>query len=118
MEGSSTALKAIQGRGHQASVYPAGHADIHLANVVFFNIRDTVRQCCLQAFNDLYLGVLDHKSLLGCQMVADLFAQMVFHVNMYNQSCKDRRLPPRVRNAFPDSILLVNKKTEDTQLKT
>ncbi|KAJ9068160.1 hypothetical protein DSO57_1031424 [Entomophthora muscae] len=38
IEGSSTALKAIQGRRHQASVYPASHADIHLEDVVFFNI--------------------------------------------------------------------------------
>ncbi|KAJ9087163.1 hypothetical protein DSO57_1035971 [Entomophthora muscae] len=94
MEGSSTALEAIQECRHQASVYPAGHANIHLADVVFFNIRDTHQECCPQAFNNLYLGVLDHNFLFGHQMVADLFAQMVFHVNMGNQSRKDKRLPP------------------------
>ncbi|KAJ9068154.1 hypothetical protein DSO57_1031549 [Entomophthora muscae] len=94
MEGSSTALEAIQGRGHQASVYPAGHANDHLADVVFFNIRDTLRESCPQVFNNLYLGVLDHNFLFGHQMVADLFAQMVFYVNMGNQSRKDKRLLP------------------------
>ncbi|KAJ9062263.1 hypothetical protein DSO57_1012709 [Entomophthora muscae] len=34
MEGSSTAPEAIQQHGHQASVHPAGHADIHLGDVV------------------------------------------------------------------------------------
>ncbi|KAJ9065471.1 hypothetical protein DSO57_1019379 [Entomophthora muscae] len=79
MEGSSTALKAIQQHRHQALVYPASHADIHLGDVIFFNIRDTVQERHPQAFNDLYLGVLDNNSLFGHQMVADLFAQMVFH---------------------------------------
>ncbi|KAJ9066231.1 hypothetical protein DSO57_1011560 [Entomophthora muscae] len=73
IKGSSTALKAIQGRGHQASVYPTGHADVHLADVVFFNIGDTLREHHPQAFNNLYLGVLDHNFLFGHQMVADLF---------------------------------------------
>ena len=100
MEGSSTALEAIQQRGHQASVYPAGHADVHLADVVFFNIGDTLRERRPQAFNDLYLGVLDHNSLFGRQMVADLFAQMVFHVNMGNQLRKDKRLPPRATATY------------------
>ncbi|KAJ9057399.1 hypothetical protein DSO57_1023057 [Entomophthora muscae] len=90
MEGSSTALEAIQQRQHQDSVYPAGHADIHLGYVVFFNIRDTLQECLPKAFNDLYLGVLDHNSLFGHQMVADLFAQIVFNVNMGNQSQKCR----------------------------
>ncbi|KAJ9074971.1 hypothetical protein DSO57_1000914 [Entomophthora muscae] len=84
MEGSSTALKAIQGRGQQASVYPASHTDIHLAGYVFFNVGDTVWESHSRAFNNLYLGVLDHNSLFGYQMVADLFAQIVFHVNMGN----------------------------------
>ncbi|KAJ9062405.1 hypothetical protein DSO57_1011082 [Entomophthora muscae] len=60
MEGSSTALEAIQGRGHQASVYPTSHADIHLIDVVLFNIWDTVWERHPQVLNDLYLGVLDH----------------------------------------------------------
>ena len=84
MEGSSTAREAIQQRGHQASVYLAGHADIHLADVVFFNMGSTLWERRPQAFNNLYLGVLDHNSLFGRQMMADLFAQMVFHVNMSN----------------------------------
>ncbi|KAJ9079248.1 hypothetical protein DSO57_1037377 [Entomophthora muscae] len=92
MEGSSTALEAIQGRGHQASVYPASHADVHLADVVFFNMGSTLQERRPQAFNNLYLGVLDHNSLFSYQMVADLFAQIVFHVNMGNQSRKDKRL--------------------------
>ncbi|KAJ9056270.1 hypothetical protein DSO57_1034996 [Entomophthora muscae] len=92
MEGSSTTLKAIEQRGHQASVYPAGHADIHMADVVFFNIGDKLWENLPQAFNNLYLGVLDHNSLFGHQMVADLFAQMVFHMNMGNQSRKDKLL--------------------------
>ncbi|KAJ9058301.1 hypothetical protein DSO57_1013786 [Entomophthora muscae] len=87
MEGSSTALEVIQGCGHQASVYPAGHADVHLADVIFFNMGSTLRERRPQAFNKLYLGVLDHIFLFGCQMVADLFVKMVFHVNMGNQSC-------------------------------
>ncbi|KAJ9083933.1 hypothetical protein DSO57_1029493 [Entomophthora muscae] len=41
MEGSSNALEAIQRRRHQASVYSAGHANVHLPDVVFFNIGDT-----------------------------------------------------------------------------
>ncbi|KAJ9080832.1 hypothetical protein DSO57_1020815 [Entomophthora muscae] len=94
MEGSSTALKAIQKRRHQTSVYPAGHADIHLGDVVLFNIGDTVREHRPQAFNDLYLGVFNHESLFDQQMVADLFTQIVFHVKMGNQSCKDKHLPP------------------------
>ncbi|KAJ9055436.1 hypothetical protein DSO57_1003933 [Entomophthora muscae] len=68
MEGSSTALKVIQGCGHQASVYPAGHADVHLADVVFFNMGSTLQERHPQAFNNLYLGVLDHNFLFGCQM--------------------------------------------------
>ncbi|KAJ9066270.1 hypothetical protein DSO57_1011143 [Entomophthora muscae] len=70
------------------------HANIHLADVAFFSIGDTVRECHPQAFNDLYLRVLDHNSLFGHQMMGDLFAQIVFHVNMGNQSRKDKRLPP------------------------
>ncbi|KAJ9076201.1 hypothetical protein DSO57_1028511 [Entomophthora muscae] len=100
MEGSSTALEAIQGRGHQASVYPAGHADVYLADVIFFNIGDTLQERRPQAFNDLYLGVLDHNFLFSRQMVADLFAQMVFHVNMGNQSRKDKHLPPRATATY------------------
>ncbi|KAJ9051820.1 hypothetical protein DSO57_1001067 [Entomophthora muscae] len=79
-------LDAIHQREHQASMYPAGHANIHLANVVFFNIGDTLWERLPQAFNVLYLWVLDHNSLFGHQLVVDLFAQMVFHVNMTNQS--------------------------------
>ncbi|KAJ9049905.1 hypothetical protein DSO57_1019665 [Entomophthora muscae] len=94
MEGSSIALEAIQGRRHQASAYSASHTDIHLADAVFFNIGDTVQEHRPQAFNNLYLGVLDHGSLFDCQMVANLFAQIVFHVNMDNQSQKDKCLPP------------------------
>ncbi|KAJ9066814.1 hypothetical protein DSO57_1005777 [Entomophthora muscae] len=94
IEGSSTALKAIQGRRHQASVYPAGHTDVHLADVVFFNMGSTLQERHLQAFNDLYLGVLDHNFFFGCQMMADLFVQMVFHVNIGNQSRKNKHLPP------------------------
>ncbi|KAJ9052458.1 hypothetical protein DSO57_1033926 [Entomophthora muscae] len=100
MEGSSTALKAIQGCGHQASVYPASHAYIHLGDVVFFNIGFTVQEHHPQAFNGIYLGVLNHNSLFGHQIVADLFAQMVFHVNMSNQSRKDKRLLPRATATY------------------
>ncbi|KAJ9085953.1 hypothetical protein DSO57_1009004 [Entomophthora muscae] len=100
MEGSSTALEAIQGRRHQASVYPTGHADVHLADVVFFKIGDTLWERHPQAFTDLYLGVLDHNFLFGHQMVADLFVQMGFHVNMGNQSHKDKRLPPRATATY------------------
>ncbi|KAJ9082089.1 hypothetical protein DSO57_1007684 [Entomophthora muscae] len=96
MEGSSTALEAIQEHRHQASVYPSGHTNIQLADVVFFKIGDTLWERRPQAFSNLYLGVLDHNSLFGHQIVADLFAQMVFHINMDNQSCKDKRLPPHV----------------------
>ncbi|KAJ9074423.1 hypothetical protein DSO57_1006682 [Entomophthora muscae] len=85
MEGSSTALEVIQGCGHQASFYPAGHINIHLGDAVFFNMEDTLQEHRPQVFNDLYLGVLNHKSLFGCQMMADLFAQMVLNVNMGNQ---------------------------------
>ncbi|KAJ9054515.1 hypothetical protein DSO57_1013593 [Entomophthora muscae] len=62
-EGSSTTLKAIQGRRYQASVYPTGHAAIHLADVVFFKIGDTVWKHRSQTFNDFYLGVLEHDYL-------------------------------------------------------
>ncbi|KAJ9076930.1 hypothetical protein DSO57_1021653 [Entomophthora muscae] len=94
MKGSSTTLKAIQQCGHQALVYPTGHADIYLDDVVFFKIRSTLQECRPQAFNNLYLGVLDHNSLFGLKIVADLFAQIVFYVNMGNQSHKDKHLPP------------------------
>ncbi|KAJ9076021.1 hypothetical protein DSO57_1030159 [Entomophthora muscae] len=77
----------------QHLVYHASHSDIHLGDGIF-NIGDTVQERHPQAFNNLYLGVLDHNSLFSHQMVADLFAQMVFHVNMGNQSRKDKRLPP------------------------
>ncbi|KAJ9083522.1 hypothetical protein DSO57_1033964 [Entomophthora muscae] len=97
IKGSSTVLKAIQGHMHQAPVYPTGHADIHLADVVFFNIVDTVQQRLPQAFKDLYIGILNHDSLFGQKMMADLFAQIVFHVIMDNQLQKDKRLPPCVK---------------------
>ncbi|KAJ9067341.1 hypothetical protein DSO57_1000253 [Entomophthora muscae] len=100
MEDSSTTLEAIQGRRHQASVYPASHADIHLADVIFFNMGSTLQERCPQAFNNLYLGVLDHNFIFGRQMVADLFVQMVFYVNMGNQSRKDKRLPPRATATY------------------
>ncbi|KAJ9061541.1 hypothetical protein DSO57_1019588 [Entomophthora muscae] len=48
----------------------------------------------------LKLGVLDQNSLFSHQMMADLFAQMVFHVNMGNQSHKDKRLPPRATDTY------------------
>ncbi|KAJ9083950.1 hypothetical protein DSO57_1029221 [Entomophthora muscae] len=95
MEGSSTTIKTIQGRGHQASVYPANHADIHLADDVFFNIRDTVQERCPHTFNDLYLGVLDYDPLFGQQMMADLFFQMIFNVNKDSQLCKDKCISPQ-----------------------
>ncbi|KAJ9059617.1 hypothetical protein DSO57_1000576 [Entomophthora muscae] len=94
MKDSSTALESIQGHRHQASFYPTGHADIHLADIVFFNIRDTVQEHRPQTFKNLYLGVLYHDSLFGWQMVADLFVQMVSHGNMGNQSQKNKHLPP------------------------
>ncbi|KAJ9056122.1 hypothetical protein DSO57_1036337 [Entomophthora muscae] len=91
MKGSSTALEAIQERGHQASVYPAGHTEIHLADVVFFNIRDTQWERLSQAFNNLYLGVLDHNFLFGRQMVAvrncAINAILIWPSNI--DSCKD-----------------------------
>ncbi|KAJ9050304.1 hypothetical protein DSO57_1015695 [Entomophthora muscae] len=71
MKGSSTALEVIQQHRHLASVYPASHADIHLGDVVFFNMGETLQERHPQAFNNLYLGVLDHNSLFGHQMVAD-----------------------------------------------
>ncbi|KAJ9057839.1 hypothetical protein DSO57_1018880 [Entomophthora muscae] len=86
--------------GSSHSVYPASHADIYLADVVFFNIGSTLQERRPQAFNNLYLGVLDHNSLFGCQMVADLFAQIVFHMNMGNQSRKDKRLPPQATTTY------------------
>ncbi|KAJ9083472.1 hypothetical protein DSO57_1034415 [Entomophthora muscae] len=94
IEDSFTAIKIIKVHMHQSSVYPAVYADIHLADVVFFNIEDTFWQLRLQKFNDLYLGGLDHDSLFGQQMVADLFAQKVFHVYMGNQSQKNKHLSP------------------------
>ncbi|KAJ9055966.1 hypothetical protein DSO57_1037904 [Entomophthora muscae] len=100
MVGSSIVLEAIQERGHQASMYPTGHTDIHLADVVFFNIGDKVWERRPQAFNDIYLEVLNYKSLFGCQIMADLFAQIVFHVNMGNQSRKDKHLPPCTTAAY------------------
>ncbi|KAJ9085630.1 hypothetical protein DSO57_1012003 [Entomophthora muscae] len=113
MEGSSTALEAIQGRRHQASVYPAGHADIYLADVVFFNMGSTLWECRPQAFNDLYLGVLDHNFLFGCQIVADLFVQMVAHVNTGNQSQKDKRLPPCVTSTYQPIQPMTDKEYEE-----
>ncbi|KAJ9052851.1 hypothetical protein DSO57_1030002 [Entomophthora muscae] len=64
-----------------------------MGDVVFFDNGDTLRERYPQAFNNLYLGVLNHKSLFGQQIVADLFSQIVFHMNMGNQSSKDKRLP-------------------------
>ncbi|KAJ9059944.1 hypothetical protein DSO57_1036278 [Entomophthora muscae] len=108
MEGGSIALKAIQERGHLASVCPAGHADIHLGNFVFLGTSETVQERQPQAFNDLYIGVLDHESLFGCQMIADLFAQIVFHVNMGNQLQKDKRLPPFATATYQPITTMIN----------
>lgn len=63
MKGSSTAIKTIQGRGHQALIFLASHADIYMADVVLFNIVYTVQEHHPQAFNDLYLGVHNNDSL-------------------------------------------------------
>ncbi|KAJ9048462.1 hypothetical protein DSO57_1034878 [Entomophthora muscae] len=65
MEGSFTALEVIQQCGHQASVYPASHADVYLADVIFFNIGSTLQEHYPQAFNNLYLGVFDHRKCWG-----------------------------------------------------
>ncbi|KAJ9088481.1 hypothetical protein DSO57_1022706 [Entomophthora muscae] len=65
IEDSSTTLKAIQEHRHQASVYPASHTDIYLADIVFFIIGDTVPERRPQAFNGLYLGALDHNYVMN-----------------------------------------------------
>ncbi|KAJ9079455.1 hypothetical protein DSO57_1035195 [Entomophthora muscae] len=48
IEGSTTALEAIQGRGHQASVYPTSHAEIHLADLVLSTLETQYRSAALR----------------------------------------------------------------------
>ncbi|KAJ9067664.1 hypothetical protein DSO57_1036836 [Entomophthora muscae] len=58
IERSSTALEAIQKHRHQASVYPAGHSDIHLGDVVVVNaaIHHVLILPLLGYFEDKYLS--------------------------------------------------------------
>ncbi|KAJ9082882.1 hypothetical protein DSO57_1000185 [Entomophthora muscae] len=41
-------------------------------------------------------------------MVADLLAQIVFHMNMGNQSCKDKRFPPRATAIYQPIKAMTN----------
>ncbi|KAJ9080079.1 hypothetical protein DSO57_1028906 [Entomophthora muscae] len=42
MEFVEVASKKIQADGHNVSIFPAGHANLHLGHVLFFNIEDTI----------------------------------------------------------------------------
>ncbi|KAJ9057080.1 hypothetical protein DSO57_1025911 [Entomophthora muscae] len=93
MECTEVASKKIQAEGHNISIFPAGQADLHLGDVLFFNIGDIICGCNPTTFSQVVSAANNPSVLFPCQKIADMFTKMAFNALSNNQSPKDPQLP-------------------------
>ncbi|KAJ9058696.1 hypothetical protein DSO57_1009775 [Entomophthora muscae] len=93
MECTEVVSKKVQADGHNISVFPAGHAVLHLGDVLFFNIGDTICGRNPTIFSQVVGTANNNTGLFPRQKVAEMFTKMAFNALSSSQSSKDPQLP-------------------------
>ncbi|KAJ9060956.1 hypothetical protein DSO57_1025502 [Entomophthora muscae] len=94
MECAEVASKKVQADSHNFSILPAGHADLHLGDVLFFNIGDTICGRNPTTFSQVVGAANGHTVLFSCHKVAEMFTNMALNALSSSQLLKDLQLPP------------------------
>ncbi|KAJ9050973.1 hypothetical protein DSO57_1009060 [Entomophthora muscae] len=107
MECTEVASKKIQADGHNVSFFPARHDDLHLGNVLFFNIGDTICGRNPTTSSQVVSAANNPIVPFSCQKITDMFTKMALNALGNSQSPKDPQLPPCDSPAYkPISVLL------------
>ncbi|KAJ9086093.1 hypothetical protein DSO57_1007755 [Entomophthora muscae] len=94
MECAEVASKKIQAESHNISIFPVCHADLHLGDVLFFNIGGTIRERNSTTFSQVLSSANNPSVLFPHQKIAEMFTKMAFNALVKSQSPKDPQLPP------------------------
>ncbi|KAJ9060428.1 hypothetical protein DSO57_1030986 [Entomophthora muscae] len=90
----NVAFKKIKADGHDVSIFPARYANLHLGDVLFFNIGDTICGSNLMTFSQVVSVANNNTLLFPCHKVANMFTNMHFCAFGIRQSQRDSQLPP------------------------
>ncbi|KAJ9061803.1 hypothetical protein DSO57_1017045 [Entomophthora muscae] len=101
------ASKKVQADSHNVSIFPAGHTDLHLGDVLFFNIGDTICGCNLTTFRQVVGAANNNTDLFSCQKFTKLFIKMALNSLSSSQSSKDPQIPPCDSPAYKTITVLV-----------
>ncbi|KAJ9064506.1 hypothetical protein DSO57_1029879 [Entomophthora muscae] len=94
MECTEVAFEKIQAGGHNVLIFPAGHANLNLGDVLFFNIGDTIQEHNPTTFNQEVSAAHNQPVHFPRQKAADMFTKMVLIAHSSSQSSKDPQLLP------------------------
>ncbi|KAJ9085537.1 hypothetical protein DSO57_1012997 [Entomophthora muscae] len=94
MECTEVASKKVQVDSHNVSTFPAGHADLHLGDMLFFKIGDIICGRNPTTFSQVVGVTNDPIVSFPCQNIADMFTKMALNDLSNSQSPKDLQLPP------------------------
>ncbi|KAJ9066988.1 hypothetical protein DSO57_1004086 [Entomophthora muscae] len=108
MECVNVASKKIKAGGHNVSILPAGHANLHLDETLFFNIGDTIQERNPTTFNQVVSAANNPIVPFSCQNIAKFFAKMTFNALSSSQYPKDPQLPPCDSPVYKSITFLTN----------
>ncbi|KAJ9047997.1 hypothetical protein DSO57_1039483 [Entomophthora muscae] len=108
MKCANVASKKIKAGGHNVSILPAGHANLHLSETLFFNIGDTIQERNPTTFNQVVSAANNPIVPFYCQKIAEIFTKMDFNVLSSSQYPKDSQLPPYDSLVYKSITFLTN----------
>ncbi|KAJ9073660.1 hypothetical protein DSO57_1013902 [Entomophthora muscae] len=108
-------VKDIRDAGHQVEIYPANHADLHLGDVLFYNIGSLLRKHNPTSFKQVKSLITNQEALFPATAVKALHSVIVSYANDSKKLNKDSRLPPRHSPLFIPAPVVTEQQYE--QLK-
>ncbi|KAJ9056856.1 hypothetical protein DSO57_1028574 [Entomophthora muscae] len=93
-ECTEVASENIKAGGHGIAIFSARHADLHLGDVLSFNIEGTICERNPTTFRQVVSAANGPTVLFSHQKITDMFTKMALNALSNSQSPKDPQLPP------------------------
>ena len=84
----------LKGAGHTVVMYPENHSNLHLADVLFFNMGTLLRERHNSGPSLPFQYADNIPSLFPPSVVEDMFSEMLFFASSLNPHTKSSKLPP------------------------
>ena len=102
MEGQEVVLEKLLDANHSAFVFPENHSDLHLGDVLFYNMGTQLRKNDIQSHTAAYNLACKADRLFPDSFVSDVFSDIYHFAVAENPARKSGILPPRFSPIIPD----------------